>query len=132
MMDDYPKSALKHLEDARVLRDAQRYDGAAYHAGYVAECTLKTVIEVESPPAPWIHDLQSLRQSVDQLALLAGHRSGTLYIAATQSLVQILAWKPDMRYHGPYVTKSDAAVWVTEAEAIYRQIIGSLALSGTI
>lgn len=131
-MDDYPKSALKHLEDARVLRDARRYDGAAYHAGYVAECTLKTVIKVERPPVPQIHDLKSLRQSVDQLALAAGHQTGTLYITATRSLVQILGWQPAMRYHGPYVTKSDAAIWVTEAEKIYSQIIGSLTLAGTI
>ena len=131
-MDDFPKAALKHLEDARVLKDEQRFDGAAYLAGYVVECTLKTVIEAENPPVPHIHDLNSLRQSVDQLALLAKHQTGPLYIAATQSLVQILAWKPEMRYSSPHVTQSVATTWVSEAETLYTRIIGSLTLAGTI
>ena len=86
-MDDFPKAALKHLEDAWVLRDEQRFDGAAYLAGYVVECTLKTVIEAENPPVPRSHDLSNLQQTGQQLALRAGPRTGTLYIAATQTLV---------------------------------------------
>ena len=131
-MDDFPKAALKHLEDARVLRDDQRFDGAAYLAGYVVECTLKTVFEAENPPVPRIHDLSNLQQTVQQLALRAGPRTGTLYIAATQTLVQILAWRPEMRYRSPHVTETMAATWMREAESIYRQLIGSLTLAGTI
>ena len=131
-MDDFPKAALKHLEDARVLRDEQRFDGAAYLAGYVVERTLKTVIEAENPPVPRIHDLSNLQQTVQQLALHAGSRTGTLYIAATQTLVQILAWRPEMRYRSPHVTKSDASTCVGEAETFYRHIVGSLTLAGMI
>ena len=53
-------------------------------------------------------------------------------IAATQTLVQILAWRPEMRYRSPHVTESVAATWMREAESIYRQLIGSLTLAGTI
>ncbi|MDW8396565.1 MAG: HEPN domain-containing protein, partial [Anaerolineae bacterium] len=42
--DDYPRAALKHLEDAEALLKAHRYDGAGYHAGYVVECALKTLL----------------------------------------------------------------------------------------
>ncbi|HSN99090.1 MAG TPA: hypothetical protein VLS89_12425 [Candidatus Nanopelagicales bacterium] len=44
--DDYPAAAAKHLDDARALLDAQRLDGAGYLAGYVVECSLRTVIMV--------------------------------------------------------------------------------------
>ena len=54
--DNYPKAALKHLEDARVLMQNTRFDGAAYLAGYVVECALKTVIEVETSNVPQVHD----------------------------------------------------------------------------
>jgi hypothetical protein len=42
--DDHPEAARKHLDDARVLRRAERLDGAAYHSGYVVECALKAVL----------------------------------------------------------------------------------------
>ena len=131
-MDDFPKAALKHLEDARLLSDEQRFDGAAYLAGYVAECALKTVIEVENAQVPRIHDLNDLKQRVDTLAALAGPRTGRLYIAATRSLLQILAWRPEMRYRSPYVTETVAVAWMGEAESIYRRVIGDLTLAGTI
>ncbi|MRG94456.1 hypothetical protein [Polyangium spumosum] len=44
--DDYPAAAAKHLEDARTLLDAQRHDGAAYLAGYVVECSLRSVVMI--------------------------------------------------------------------------------------
>ena len=44
--DDYPDAARKHLEDAKVLLAGSRPDGAAYLAGYVVECALKTVVQL--------------------------------------------------------------------------------------
>lgn len=42
--DDHPEAAGKRLSDARVLLPAGRADGAAYLAGYVVECSLKSVL----------------------------------------------------------------------------------------
>ena len=130
--DNYPKAALKHLEDARVLMQNTRFDGAAYLAGYVVECALKTVIEVETSNVPQVHDLNNLQQTVNMLAVQAGARTGLLSIAAMKSLSRILPWRPEMRYREPQVTKNDAETWLLEAEAIYRQIIGGLTLAGVI
>jgi hypothetical protein len=44
--DDYPGAAAKHLNDAAALVAARRFDGAGYLAGYVVECSLRTVIMV--------------------------------------------------------------------------------------
>ena len=43
--DDYPDAAGKHMEDSNVLIAGSRYDGGAYLAGYVVECSLKTLIQ---------------------------------------------------------------------------------------
>ena len=45
--DDYPDAAGKHMEDSNVLIAGSRYDGGAYLAGYVVECSLKTLIQLE-------------------------------------------------------------------------------------
>ena len=46
--DDYPEAAVKHMQDSGVLLAGGRYDGAAYLAGYVVECALKTLIQLEA------------------------------------------------------------------------------------
>ena len=46
--DDYPEAASKHLEDATVLFAGTHADGAAYLAGYVVECALKTLIQAQT------------------------------------------------------------------------------------
>ncbi|HSN99958.1 MAG TPA: hypothetical protein VLS89_16800 [Candidatus Nanopelagicales bacterium] len=45
--DDHPEAAAKHLDDAKALLAAMRYDGAGYLAGYVLECSLKTIVLLE-------------------------------------------------------------------------------------
>lgn len=42
--DDFPDAAAKHRDDATALLRAHRWDGAAYHAGYVVECSLKALL----------------------------------------------------------------------------------------
>lgn len=43
--DDYPAAAKKHLNDAKALVDAKRFDGAGYLAGYAIECSLRSVVQ---------------------------------------------------------------------------------------
>ena len=45
--DDHPDAAAKNLDDAMTLLAARRFDGAGYLAGYVVECSLKTVIVLQ-------------------------------------------------------------------------------------
>jgi len=46
--DDFPEAAEKNLLDARCLARGTRWDGVAYHAGYVVECSLKTLLLVDA------------------------------------------------------------------------------------
>ena len=71
---DHPEAAGKHLADAAVLLPAGRADGAAYLAGYVVECVLKTLILVAGGHA-WGHDINALGRDALRLAALPGARS---------------------------------------------------------
>ena len=132
--DDYPAAALKHLQDAAVLARGRRFDGAAYLAGYVVECALKTLIQVEFGQARHGHELTSLLDELDVLAVRAGTRTGRLYagVAASFRNADVLAWRPEMRYRAPGVASSDADRWLREARTAYGRIVGTLFLEGRI
>ncbi len=131
-MEDYPRAALKHLEDAQALQASSRFDGAVYLAGYVVECALKTMIEVENKAVPYIHDLNRLQLEVDTLSVLAGSRTGHLFAAVKQAMNQIYAWRPEMRYRAPYVAAPLVQDWLAEARDVYKTAIGGLTLAGLI
>ena len=135
--DDYPEAALKHLQDADALVRGRRFDGAAYLAGYVVECALKTLIQVESGEARHGHKLTNLLDVLDELAVHAKTRTGRLYISAAASFktADVLAWTPEMRYRGPQDAGEASRVaeaWLREAHAAYERIVGSLLLEGEI
>ena len=133
--DDYPDAAGKHLEDSKVLLAGSRHDGAAYLAGYVVECVLKTLIQLENGGSPHHHNLPRLCDELDGLAAQAGARHGRVYLAAEASLREssvLNDWKPEQRYRGSGGHPNDARAWYQEADVAYRRIIGQLSLAGVI
>ncbi len=132
--DDYPEAAGKHLTDASVLMAGDRHDGAAYLAGYVVECALKALMQVETGLIRRSHDLQALNSTLDIVAAQAGPRTQRIYVSATATLSgsDILTWKPEMRYQAEHVTAATARTRLQEAAAIYSTIIGGLRIDGTI
>ena len=130
--DDFPKAALKHLQDAQALLKSNRFDGAAYLAGYVVECARKTMIEVERKNVPHIHDLSQLQSRLQALAVVTGSHTGQLYVAIAQAINQIHSWIPEMRYREPSVAAPVAGSWLAEADDVYKKVIGSLTLAGLI
>lgn len=132
--DDYPAAALKHLQDAEVLLKGRRFDGAAYLSGYVVECALKALIQVESGGPRHFHELTGLLDAMDGLAVQAKTRTGRLYVnvAAVLRTADVLRWQPRMRYRGAEVTSRDAEAWLRNARDAYDLIVGSLILEGAI
>ena len=133
--DDYPDAARKHLEDAKVLLAGSRPDGAAYLAGYVVECALKTVVQLATGRSSHRHDLTGFCDQLDVLAAQASGRWGRTYLAAEASLraSRILNnWTPEQRYRSPGVIVVDATAWCQEADLAYREIIGPLQLAGDL
>ena len=133
--DDYPDAAGKHLEDSKLLMAGSRHDGAAYLAGYVVECVLKTLIQLETGEAIHSHDLSGLCDRLDGLGARVGARHGKVYLAAEASLRAsgvLNDWRPEQRYRGPGVTANGARTWYGEADVAYQQVMGQLHLAGAI
>ena len=132
--DDYPEAAGKHLADASTLLDGARYDGAAHLAGYVVECALKTLIQMETRRTRRSHDLASLSSTLGAIAAQASFRTQRVYVSAAAFLhgSRIVAWKPEMRYRAAQVTRSTARAWFREAQEFYRLTIGRLRDDGVI
>lgn len=133
--DDYPEAAGKHLKDADVLLTGVRPDGAAYLAGYVVECALKTLIQVQTGRATRSHDLPRLSNSLGAIAAQAGPQTQRYFATATALLngAGILGWNPEMRYRANGgVTSARAGTWLQEAGAVYAGTIGGLRLDGVV
>jgi len=134
--DDYPEAAKKHLKDSKVLMIAECYDGAAYLAGYVVECTFKTMIQLEIGNVKHIHDLSGLSTNVLYLAKTPGIR--TARYAPKEPLSETLCsfingWKVTMRYQPDgSVPPANAQEWLSEAETVYNSIIVPMRLDGVI
>lgn len=131
--DDYPAAAGKHLADASTLLDGARYDGAAYLAGYVVECALKTLIQMETRILR-SHDLESLSSMLRAITAQASSRTQRVSVSAAAFLhgSGIVSWKPEMRYRAAHVTRSTARAWFREAQEFYNLTIGRLRADGVI
>jgi len=141
--DDHPKAAKKHLEDANVLHTYGRNDGAGYHAGYVIECCLKTLVLIENnnypiwgQGGPGSHDIRELSSSALIFASLSSQKTAKYasILNNNDSLKNILSgWSASLRYRSPGAIDSvKASSWIQEAEAIYYSIIPKMLTDGVI
>lgn len=145
--DDHPEAATKHLDDAQLLLSVAHADGAAYLAGCVVECALKSVIIVEhslhmtlkgagAEARQFRHSLDRLSSEALRLAALAGARTAryvprmttghSLYDAAS-------GWKESLRYRGRgAISPTDAGSWLAEARGVYQSTIVPMRLDGVL
>lgn len=133
--DDHPEAARKHLDDTSVLSTGNRPDGAAYLAGYVVECSLKSLVLLEGG-TPWGHDLNALSRDALRLAALPGARTARYIPRMTPGHTLYDpqgGWRETIRYRAPgCVDRATAASWVGEAQAIFESTIVPMQLDGVI
>jgi hypothetical protein len=141
--DDYPDAATKHLDDARALLRAGRFDGAAYLAGYVIECSLKALVVFEDSRGrpPWEarrarkfkHHIRDLGAEALRLASALGSFSARYQPNLRKDHPVHSAWKETLRYRGTgAVTPEVAAEWLDEAELVWRSVVGEMKLDGVV
>lgn len=134
--EDYPEAAAKHLDDATILLSNGRSDNSAYLAGYVVECALKTLIQIEQVQT-WDHDLDQLSRRAEELAALPGARSAR-YSAVRTPRHAIYdhagtGWHEALRYCAPgTIGQKEAKSWLEEAEKVFDRVIVPLRLDGVI
>jgi HEPN domain-containing protein len=150
--DDYPEASKKHLADATVLSGGGRHDGSAYHAGYVVECALKSVLLHE---ASWddrarVHDRKKLAREQARLRDEVGHLPGNLldevarvYAVATSQSKRYLPnlskqaaireWRPSLRYQpSGEVAPVQAQAMLKEALDTYTRTVRQMYLDGVL
>jgi HEPN domain-containing protein len=133
--DNYPEAARKHVLDSEALLSANRYDGAGYLAGYAVECTLKTLIWVETSRGGGGHNLNSLSTKALQLAGLptqktAAYAKGPMI---TSLLYGPAGWRETLRYEPEgAVTRADCEAWVSEARRLHDAVIIPMKFDGVL
>lgn len=132
--DDHPEAAEKHLQDAAALLAAKRPDGAAYLSGYVIECSLKSLIQLETGNAQFGHSVPDLARDAAALALVASSKAARYLGATTAGIVTspISAWKPQLRYRAPSMSAADAQSWHAIAKAVFSETVAKMKLDGEL
>ncbi len=136
--DDHPEAAQKHFEDARSLNAAARYDGAAYHAGYVVECSLKSVLlhdrsydqatgKAEVSRLQTWHKKLSKQPFAHNLARLLAETvgpEGARYLPPIEPNASVIHWTETMRYWAPgKVDRAKATAYLSWAEMAVLSVV---------
>jgi len=102
-------------------------------AGYVVECALKSLLQVEDAPS-WGHSLEKLASQVDSVCAVAGATASRYITKSVRSVptAAIAGWNATMRYRSPSVADGDAQAWVADANAVYTDTVASMILDGVI
>ncbi len=144
--DDYPEAARKHIADARTLSEAQRHDGAAYHSGYVVECSLKAVLlhDRSYDPTTTTTDAAKLASWHAQLCSKKfGHKlarllsatvgaEGARYLPPLGPSASVLNWTETMRYWAPgAISNVQAEAFLSWAELAVESIV-QMTLDGVL
>ena len=138
MQESFSQAAGRHLQDAKILCEQERWYNAVYLAGYVVECSFKVLVELYFSNDPkavknYGHDLNELEgKAMERLRVLYPRLDSQIPnepIAGT-----ILAKDhPERRYAKSALwTKEEAQLAVQTAAEIYRKIIPNLVLNGLI
>lgn len=141
-MEHYPNAACRHLIDSQHLLNVSRWDGCAYLAGYVIECSLKALIAHPSIPSEIDlhaigHDLSKLTHTLDQMAASRKpewkrHASSSFLLALRNKLdSQQLEWHPRMRYESSRPEwQSNAKDWWNLANRCFNSFAKTLVTEG--
>jgi HEPN domain-containing protein len=137
--DDFAAAARRHLADAAVLFEQQRWDGTVYLSGYVVECALKT--QVERWPGmvgpEFSHRLGDLEDAV------LGDREFGPLMALSPATRPLRIWRqiagtileqghPNRRYFADGWSAQEAEEALTRASEVYTRTLAEDALDGKL
>ncbi|MFM6280516.1 MAG: HEPN domain-containing protein [Dolichospermum sp.] len=137
LQDSFSQAAARHLQDAKILLDKQRWDNAVYLAGYVVECSFKVLVTVYISKdieeiKTYGHDLKKLQgKAMNRLRLIY---PVLMQLPASRTMGTVLdQYHPERRYYKSGIwNQTQAEEAVNKAEEIYQQIIIKLVLDGKI
>lgn len=133
MPNAFASAAARHWEDAERLFGADRFDNAAYLAGYAVECSLKVLIQAGGTTAERLkHELPAIAGDALYLACLMAPFLHRYRFQRTSEFEQVVrSWSPELRYAPTgQISRETATAWVRAAEATYRAVVIEAALDG--
>lgn len=130
MDHDYASAAARHLRDASFLHEGQAWDNAAYLTGYVAECSVKAVVE-RAGRVPQIH-LQEFSPRILVMAADLGWAARRYRIDLDPDLDALVAvWDTRLRYSKTgTVTKERSEQTLKQARQVFQRTVGRMVLDG--
>ena len=136
--ESFPQAAGRHLYDAKILLDKERWDNAVYLAGYVVECSFKVLVKVYIPEdqtavKKYGHDLTELQgKAMDRLRLMYPVLDVQLPTSRTTGTV-LDKDHPERRYAKSGLwNQTQAEEAVNRAEEIYQETIPKFILDGIL
>lgn len=137
--DDFAAAARRHLADAAVLLERQRWDGTVYLSGYVAECALKALVErwLSMIAPEFSHRLGELE------AAALGDSRFELLVALSPSARPLRLWRrvagtiadrehPQRRYYADGWTQQEALEAMALASEVYERTLAEDVLDGRL
>ncbi len=130
----YLSAASKHLHDAELLLAAARPDNSAYLSGYVAECSMKGLLQAQHGLSGigFRHDLPALSRAAASLAVTLSPVA-TRYVLprGPDEAALFSTWQPGLRYQADQtIPEPTAQAWLRAAGSFHREIIVPLRLDG--
>lgn len=130
---DFAAASTRHLRDALLLYQEERYDNAFYLAGYVVECALKAVVKGSGlVPGGFGHKLLKLEGDALQLAIAIA--PATVRYRPPRAPVQAVSstWSVDHRYFSTGVSARRAEALLSDARMVWESCIGEMLLDGVL
>ena len=136
-MENFASAAARHWDNAQFLGADDRWQEAAYLAGYIAECSLKALLECTAPDMllrPLGHDLAALAGEALEMAVLLNPGSRRYPAAALlPGAVGVGRWQPEHRYEQTgFLSDGEFQQMVTEAQQIGQSVLVALVLDGVV
>ena len=136
-MEDFASAAARHWDNVQFLERDNRWQEAAYLAGYIAECSLKALLERTAPDIllrSLGHNLVALTGDALEMAVLlnpASRRYRVLTLASgTGGIGQ---WQPEHRYAVTgFLPDSAFQQMIADAQEIGRSVLIGLVLDGIL
>jgi hypothetical protein len=112
--ESYVESALRHFEDAELLADGGRVDGAGHLIGFAVECAIKHAVVSTRPPAgvPHVHLPKLIEQA--KKALQGRKKQSILTVLNRRDFMS--GWNVDNRYGANgNIDKAQFQAWCGDA-----------------
>ncbi|HOT92428.1 MAG TPA: hypothetical protein PLJ78_09220 [Anaerolineae bacterium] len=129
-MEDYPSAAARHWDNVEFLSLSNRWQEAAYLAGYVAECSFKALFQASSLPnvRGLGHSLTTLSRDALALALVLTPENARYRVEGG-----VDGWSTEQRYEttAPQC-KPEFCRMVQQADEIARKVLIGMVLDGLL